>query len=152
MVADAADELAIDHAGTGTVVRVRRRLNRPVNPDRDAAPAIDHRDLQLTIDRTGWPDPVLTVRGPLDLSTAGQLRHHILRAARGGAVAVTVDLSEVTQLGSVGVSLLLSLTAPGAQGAATVRLRAAAGSPAAFVLDLVEAQWQPTGEPVEDQD
>ena len=151
MVADAADELAIDHAGAGTVVRVRRRLNRSVSPDR-VPPAIDHRDLELTIDRTGWPDPVLTVRGPLDMSTAGELRHHILRAARGGAVVVTVDLSEVTQLGSVGVSLLLSLTAPGAQGAATVRLTAAAGSPAAFVLDLVEARWQPAASPVDDRD
>ena len=54
--------------------------------------------------------------------------------ARGGALPLTVDLTGVTHLASVGVRLLFQLS--GTRNAAGVRLSAGAGTPADQVLTL----------------
>ena len=79
-------------------------------------------------------NPVLTVRGPVDQSSADRLRTEILSASRGGALPLTVDLTGVTHLASVGVRLLFQLA--GAGTAAGVRLSAGTGTPADQVLTL----------------
>ncbi|MDZ7918263.1 MAG: STAS domain-containing protein [Rhodococcus sp. (in: high G+C Gram-positive bacteria)] len=51
---------------------------------------------------------VLRVKGEVDLATASDLAHRIERAVRASPVAVIVDLSGVTFLASVGMTVLIS--------------------------------------------
>lgn len=51
---------------------------------------------------------VLGIHGEVDLATASELAHHIERAVAESPVAVIVDLSGVSFLASVGMSVLVS--------------------------------------------
>jgi anti-anti-sigma regulatory factor len=73
------------------------------------------------------------VAGPIDLSTVEKLRPTLRRATRGGIRALTLDLSAVTVLSSVGVQLLHDLAALGPG----LSLIAVPGRPAYEVLQLV---------------
>jgi anti-anti-sigma factor len=42
----------------------------------------------------------------MDLATVGELRHMMWSASRGGALALVLDLTDVTHLGSAGIQLL----------------------------------------------
>jgi anti-anti-sigma regulatory factor len=67
----------------------------------------------------------------------------LLRRSRGGTVAMTVDLSGVTHLASAGVSVLHQLTGRHDEQKSPLTLRAAAGSPARAVLELVGLSTAP---------
>jgi hypothetical protein len=81
---------------------------------------------------------VITVAGSVDLASVPLLRQEVLRAGRGGALPVTIDLTAVTHLSSSGVQMLHTLSATGQPGALRHPpvLIARSGSPAAYVLDL----------------
>lgn len=51
---------------------------------------------------------VLSVKGEVDLATASDLAHHIEQAMTTSPAAVIIDLSEVSFLASVGMSVLIA--------------------------------------------
>ncbi|MBY4127613.1 STAS domain-containing protein [Rhodococcus fascians] len=51
---------------------------------------------------------VLHIRGEVDLATSAELAHHIDAAVTESPIAVIVDLSKVSFLASVGMSVLVS--------------------------------------------
>jgi anti-sigma regulatory factor (Ser/Thr protein kinase) len=138
MVAEAVDDFAIDAEPGRTVVRMRHRLHRPIGV-LSSVGAVPVREGEFRAAPSG---PVggrlITVSGPVDLTSVDALRQMVLRAGRGGEVPVTLDLNQVTHLGSAGVQMLHTLSATGRPGALRHPpvLIAATGSPAGFVLDL----------------
>jgi len=79
-------------------------------------------------------DPVrVVVFGPVDMSTAPQLRSTLREASRGGALALVVDLDAVNHLSSSAIALLAEL-ARVEEGRA--RLVASPGTIARHVLAL----------------
>jgi anti-sigma regulatory factor (Ser/Thr protein kinase) len=154
MVADVMEELTIESdpdRNTGTVVRMRRMLHRPVGATRPIrAPEFEP---PLSAAFTPEPVPVLAVNGPVDMVGAEDLRRRILRASRAGVVPITVDLTGATYLGSAGVRVLHAITEvgdpdrrgdSGTDGGPLVHrpaLTAIPGSPAAYVLELTQLPW-----------
>lgn len=138
MVAEAVDDFTIDAEPGGTVVRMRRRLHRPIGLVAGTE-AVAVASAEFRAEPSG---PIgarlITVSGPVDLNSAPSLRQEVLRAGRGGELPVTIDLTGVTHLSSAGVQMLHALSAAGQPGALRIRpvLVAAPTSPAAFVLDL----------------
>jgi anti-sigma regulatory factor (Ser/Thr protein kinase) len=145
MVAEAVDDFSIDPEPGGTVIRMRRRLHRPigVRSSTGSVPIPEGTYEAVTSGPVGGR--VVTVSGPVDLSSVADLRQQVLRAGRGGEVPVTIDLNQVTHLGSGGVQLLHMLSATGEPGALRHPpvLVAQTGSPAAFVLDLAGLARRP---------
>lgn len=146
-----ADGLDINRRADGTTVAFHRGLHRtvataaaqdsagaPSRPPHEAAPS-------FAVWTVGEP-AVLHVRGPVDALSAGELRRELARLSRGGTAALTVDLTEVTHLTSVGVAALADTLRAGDAGGRPATLVAATGTPAAFVLDLVGlARHDPDG-------
>ena len=140
MVSGLVDQLTIDRSGSGTEATFRKRLTRSAQLLTGSAPAT------TTAPTSSEPIPfatrvegtVITVRGPLDLSTADALRADLRRFSRGGTSELTVDLSGVTHLGSAGVQVLHEVHGDGG----ALRLRAPAGSVAQHVLDLVRLPYE----------
>lgn len=134
MTAGLVDDFELTHGDAGTVAVLRHRLSRDaqlltgrrggvLDPRTDAGgPAEVHVD-----------DDLVTVHGPLDHVDVGPLRPQLLAAARGGARPIDVDLTDVSHLGSAAVQLFHELVQEGID----LQLRAAAGSVAQHVLDLV---------------
>jgi anti-anti-sigma factor len=89
------DDVDVDREPDGTVVRLRRRLDRrlPAGPDPEEG------ECAVTIE-----DGVARVRGDLDLACAAEIRERLLAA--GPAV---VDLSRTTFLDSTGARVLLEV-------------------------------------------
>ena len=138
MVAEAVDDFTIDAEPTGTVVRMRRRLHRPIGLVAGTG-AVTIAATEFRAEPSG---PIgarlITVTGPVDIDSVPLLRQEVLRAGRGGELPVTIDLTGVTHLSSAGVQMLHTLSASGQPGAlrSPPVLIAGAASPAAFVLDL----------------
>lgn len=138
MVAEAVDEFTIDAEAEGTVVRMRRRLHRPIGLVAGTG-AVDIGAAEFRALPSGpIGGRLITVTGPVDLSTVPSLRQEVLRAGRGGELPVTIDLTGVTHLSSAGVQMLHTLSATDQPGALRIPpvLVAATGTPAAFALDL----------------
>jgi anti-anti-sigma factor len=155
MVARHMVELQISHPadadGAGrrapsTVVTLRHRLRRPamLASDSSAEPASfpAGEDFAVEAELEGTL-ACARVRGAIDISTADELLRKLLAACRGGTVALTVDLSGVTQLASAGVSALYELTRQLAVHRRDLRLIASAGGVAGSVLDLVGLRYSP---------
>ena len=138
MVADAVDDFSIDTETGGTVVRMRRRLHRPVGMLAGDG-VVEVGSAEFRAEPSGPIGArVITVSGSVDLASVPVLRQEVLRAGRGGELPVTIDLTAVTHLSSAGVQMLHTLSATGQPGALRHPpvLIAASGSPAAYVLDL----------------
>jgi PAS domain S-box-containing protein len=131
------DSVQIETSDAGTAVLLDRELHHPavlsVGPV--APPAPRDTPFGIAVDATG-PVPHAVVTGPVDLATADLLRIGLRNASRGGALSLSVDLSGVTHLGSVGVHLLYQLAEEMLTDGRTLRLHAAAGTPAHHVLTL----------------
>lgn len=134
MVRGLVDGLDLSTTVRGTSAVLRHQLHRearllagtlPADADVEAAPA------PFALEDRG---DRLLVSGPLDLTSADDLRILLHRAAHSTTGDLVVDLSGVTHLGSAGVQVLHDLLA----SAGTVRLSAPAGSPAQQVLEVVQ--------------
>jgi serine phosphatase RsbU (regulator of sigma subunit)/anti-sigma regulatory factor (Ser/Thr protein kinase) len=138
MVAEAVDDFSIDTESGGTVVRMHRRLHRPIGEVSGGGVL----DLVAGEFRAAPSGPIgarlITVTGPVDLSSVPLLQQEVLRAGRGGELPVTIDLAGVTHLSSSAVQMLHTLSAAGRPGSLRHPpvLIAPGGSPAAYVLDL----------------
>ncbi len=136
MIDHVTESLRVERDPAGTTVALRRRLRHPAvlasaGPGRAPAP-VPGRGFAVEVTAGGG----LAVRGAVDLSTAAALKARLWQAWGGGARELTVDLDEVTQLASAGVHVLHQALR-GTEGATRIRLRAAPGTPARYVLDLV---------------
>jgi PAS domain S-box-containing protein len=130
-----AESLRVLREPGGTTVVLRRRLRHPavLASTRPAAPAVSPPGgFGVEVVSAG----VLGVRGAVDLESAAVLKARIWQAWGGGARELTVDLGGVTHLASAGVHVLHQALR-GAAGVAPIRLRAAPGSAARYVLELV---------------
>jgi anti-anti-sigma factor len=149
-----ADELQVSHppqnagdppGARGTVVTTRHRLHRQpllaplgarVRASRAAPPPFT---VELT---AGGSVPRVRVSGAVDVTTADRLASRLLQACRAGVLPLTVDLSDVTMLGSAGVHVLHRVAAQLSAHGQELILLSAAGSPAAAVLDLARLPRQ----------
>jgi anti-sigma regulatory factor (Ser/Thr protein kinase)/anti-anti-sigma regulatory factor len=150
LMASLADDLVVDGQQTGTTVTFSRRLSRPVLTGQAAttghtAPTPPAQQYESAM--FGQP-PVLRVRGPVDALAAARFGHELSTRSRGGNTSLTVDLTEVTLLTSVGVAALADLLRAGEQAEHPAVLVAPTGTPAAFVLDLVGLPRHPARPPL----
>jgi anti-anti-sigma factor len=83
------------------------------------------------------PDAVLVVRGPVDATSAIQLRERLRSATGNGTVSRAVDLSHVTLLASAAVHVLHEAARRSTAHHEHLRLLAPRGSTAHHVLELV---------------
>lgn len=134
-----ADDLRIDCDDTGTTATVTFRLTRSARVVTEftdgAIVGRPESSRDFAVDETA--PGRLAVRGDVDIDTAPILKGHLDVASRGGTLSVTVDLSEVTHLGSAGVSLLSTARERAAGQHTAVTLVAPPGTTAHHVLTLV---------------
>jgi anti-anti-sigma factor len=144
MASDFADDLHITTDSAGTTATIRQRMTRParllsaedVTPP--AAPAIpEFPELLLILDQPSTGAPRIRVDGPVDATTAGQLREELQMRTHGGTTPLTVDLTGVTHLASAGVAVLYEATTRTDAPGAPLLLYAPAGTPAQHVLTTV---------------
>jgi anti-sigma regulatory factor (Ser/Thr protein kinase)/anti-anti-sigma regulatory factor len=142
MANELVEEVHVDRRDTGTVVRLRHRLHRPVPVLR--GPSVPHgrtADLDepfiAALTDIDDPDAVLVVRGPVDATGAEELRDQLLSATGCGTVTRTVDLSRVTLLASAAVLVLHEARRRSAAHREELHLLAPRGSTAHHVLELV---------------
>jgi len=133
------DDLVVAGHPTGTTVTFSRRLTRRVvaTPASGAVPAALPAAGELFDTMIVGDPPVLRVRGPVDALSADRFRRDMAAVSRGGTLPLTVDLTRVSHLTSVGVAALADLLRAGEQAGQPTLLVAPPGTPAAFVLDLV---------------
>jgi serine phosphatase RsbU (regulator of sigma subunit)/anti-sigma regulatory factor (Ser/Thr protein kinase)/anti-anti-sigma regulatory factor len=133
------DTLEIEDLGAGTMVSFDRELRRaPVfgsTPAEGTEAADPASEMRITVARTG-DRPCLVVSGPVDMTTAGPLRRRLRDISRGGLLPLSVDLTAVTHLGSVGIELLYEIAEETLHRGHTLRLIAPDGSPAAQAVRL----------------
>ncbi len=136
------DSLRVAPSPDGTVARLTHALSRPARmlDRRDPAPvrllsppATGFR----IVEQPGDDEAAVRIEGPFDAVTAGPARQELLRRSRGGTVPMSVDLTAVTHLSSAGVSALHHVAGQHNSPRAPLSLRAAAGSPAQLILELV---------------
>ena len=142
MTAALVDRLIIEDREDGTTVTVTRTASRPAqllttHPTAIGRPARrpDEPDTLRIVDHTIDGSHRISVFGPLDASTIGDLGEQLDHLTRGGTRPLTVDLTGVTHLASAAVAEL-HRSAPG-DGGYPLRLYAPAGSTAHHVLSLV---------------
>lgn len=126
-------DVQVDTDASGTRVTLtlpaRRRVPLDVGPARSSTRS----ELSVDTARVG----VVRLGGVVDRpETASRVASEVNRQSRGGLLPVTVELDDVTFLGSVGVRALQTLTDSRTPGDAAVTLVAAEGSRAASTLLL----------------
>jgi hypothetical protein len=123
------DEVGIERGADGTTVTTRYTLGHPAVVGGESPAEPGERTPQRFEAVVTRRDPaVVPVRGVVDAATVGLLRTEVLRH---GVDPVVLDLSAVDLLASAGVQLLHELSTHD-----RIRLAAAAGSPARYVLGL----------------
>jgi hypothetical protein len=103
----------LDHGESGTHVLLRRRVLTAAaggdpagSTNRDAPP--EPSPLAFDVTTISGPGRRIhaSVQGPVDMTSVSRLGDALTEASRGGALALTIDLSAVTHLASPGVQLL----------------------------------------------
>ncbi|WP_249522725.1 SpoIIE family protein phosphatase [Modestobacter marinus] len=143
LLASLGDDLSVDRRPTGTTVTFARRVSRTVGaaPARVAVPdqPLDGESYGTVL---GGEPLVLQVHGAVDALAGDRFRTELVAAAQASSSSLTVDLTGVSHLTSIGVAALVELL-QGADEERPVELVAPTGSPAAFVLDLVGLPRRP---------
>ncbi|GGM92975.1 hypothetical protein GCM10011609_33060 [Lentzea pudingi] len=149
------DEVTVTHppqrageppGARGTTVTFRHRIRQPPMLASGTSPDASHEEPSpaFRVETVEGPDTaVVRVHGPVDAMTSTEFARHLFLASRGGVLPLTVDLSEVSHLLSAGVRILYDLAGQLAAHHHEPVLIAHRGSPAAFVLDLVDLPWSP---------
>jgi anti-anti-sigma factor len=122
----------------GTTVTVRHSLRHDAGFGVPAtmAPARSRSEFSAEMTEEG-AERCLRLGGHLDITTAAQARRELLAATRGGVVGATLDLTDVTLLGSAGVQVLFDVTGSLTDHDQVLAILAPRSSVAAQVLDLV---------------
>jgi serine phosphatase RsbU (regulator of sigma subunit)/anti-sigma regulatory factor (Ser/Thr protein kinase)/anti-anti-sigma regulatory factor len=148
LTAQLVQSLRVDPGVDGTVATVRHPLLRParlltsVDSLVEAAPAATAPATGLATglaitELPGGDEARVRIDGPIDASTAMEVRAELFRRSRGGTVPMTVDLSGVSLLASAGVSVLHEVTAQHLTEKVPLTLLCHPGGPARRILDLV---------------
>ncbi|HET7305984.1 MAG TPA: SpoIIE family protein phosphatase [Segeticoccus sp.] len=139
IVAHFADDLHVSHDDRGTRVDIYQKVHH----DADLVTSTTARALSPapTVpfgveDRLAEPTTLL-VSGPVDVRTAPELKVRLEQGSRGCTRDLIVVLDEVTHLASSGVQVLHEMSDSLRHSGCSLKLVAAAGTPAAAVLDLV---------------
>jgi anti-anti-sigma factor len=108
MMRSLADTMDVTPSPTGTIVRLCFRLTHATvfsdaTNDTTSARLVEP---EFATSLRHGDAPVLVVSGPVDAITEQALRKTMLSSSRGGALPLTLDLTEVTHLASAGVQLL----------------------------------------------
>jgi PAS domain S-box-containing protein len=133
------DTVELETAPTGTTVLLDRRLQREpvVDLTRSAGRSIPRqRAATMGVTVTRSIRPTIAISGPLDLSTAEELRRHLWSASRGGALPLTVELGGVSHLGSAGIQVLYDFVEEMSAEGRSLHLVVPQGCPAAYAVQL----------------
>lgn len=130
----------ITHGTGGTTATVVHRLSRPANfiTDTLAAGTAHQREASSDFASAVTEPGRLVVSGEVDANTAATLDRQIAVESRSGIASLTIDLSEVTHLGSAGVSALVAARDRARRQGSEFALVAPPGSAAHHVLSLVQ--------------
>ncbi len=137
LVRELVDELEIARSNDGTTARVRHLLTRTAGLFSGVVSHAERDPEHFDVWAEGGPEPVLTVRGPLDATTSTEVAAHLNLALTEAATDVTVDLTLVSLLASAGVDTLFGLTERARALGLRMTLIAPNGTPAQHVLGLV---------------
>lgn len=139
MMRGCMDTVEIEQSDGGTTLLLDRALRRQpvVSPAFVAAVSgTPPRPATLSVVRTETTQPRVALGGPVDLSTADELRRELWSASRGGALPLVVELAGVTHLASAGIQVLYDFAEDMAADGRDVRLVVPPGSPARQALAL----------------
>jgi serine phosphatase RsbU (regulator of sigma subunit)/anti-sigma regulatory factor (Ser/Thr protein kinase)/anti-anti-sigma regulatory factor len=133
-------EAQVTSGAGGTTASLTHRLSRPANfaTDTIVGRATRRRPVNSEfVSLVGEPGRIV-VSGDVDSITASILDRQIAVESRSGIAPLTIDLTGVTHLGSVGVSALAAARARAHKQGGDCVLIAPPGSPAHHVLSLVQ--------------
>jgi anti-anti-sigma factor len=139
MMRGCMDTVEIEQSAGGTTLLLDRTLRREpvVSPAFVAAVSgTPPRPATLSVVRTETTQPRVALGGPVDLSTADELRRELWSASRGGALPLVVELGGVTHLASAGIQVLYDFAEDMAADGRGLRFVVPAGSPARQALAL----------------
>ncbi|WP_245871059.1 SpoIIE family protein phosphatase [Asanoa hainanensis] len=133
-----ADTVVIDHDEHGTRATVRHRLSRPARmvTDYQLIPRPDA-DPLLMLEQPWADGPRIRVDGAVDAESAPAFEVQLVTATASGTRSLTVDLTGVTLLASIGVAALHRVAALSAANRANLRLYAPPGSTAHLIMETV---------------
>ncbi|WP_300017874.1 SpoIIE family protein phosphatase [Pseudonocardia sp.] len=138
MMRGCMDTVEIDDTAEGTVLLLDRGLRREpvVSPATAGAAHGAPRPSRMSVTLTPTAEPWVALGGPLDLSTAADLRRELWSASRGGALPLVVDLGQVTHLASAGIQVLYDFVEDMAADGRALRFVVPHGSPARHAIVL----------------
>lgn len=146
------DRLSVTHDGHGTTATLTRRVEQPTRllaagDVTGPTPRLRTTDVGslLIEDVSGTSSPRVRAAGPVDAVTVAALDSVIRVAGVTGTRPVVVDLTEVTQLASVGVAALYRLITVHRDNGAELRLYAPPGTPADMIMTLVRLDHDTAG-------
>jgi anti-sigma regulatory factor (Ser/Thr protein kinase)/anti-anti-sigma regulatory factor len=138
------DRVEIDRASAGTTVTTQQLVGHPAGLlDRARGRTTDGDPELFDVWTTGWPEPTVTVLGPLDARTVRDLEPQLEIAMTEASPLLTLDLSGVSILTSAAVDLLFTARGRAKTSGAEMVVVAPAGTPAHHVLELVQFPHQP---------
>jgi anti-anti-sigma factor len=137
MMRGCMDTVEIDDTPDGTALLLDRRLRRePVLSPALVSASATPRPSTMSVTRTTAAEPRIALGGPIDLSTAVDLRRELWSASRGGALSLVVDLGSVTHLGSAGIQVLYDFVEDMIADGRSLRFVVPSASPARHAIVL----------------
>jgi serine phosphatase RsbU (regulator of sigma subunit)/anti-sigma regulatory factor (Ser/Thr protein kinase)/anti-anti-sigma regulatory factor len=134
----------------GTMVTLRHRFRRPaILGTESSAHHCGHLSAEPfeVVAGLAGNASLAAVRGPVDVFSAEQFTRELLAISGGGTLSLTVDLAEVSQLASAGVSALFQVREQLTAQQQDLTLIAERGSDVATVLELVGLPYHPPAAP-----
>lgn len=141
MLADALlTDTQVVTSDSGTTARLTHRLYRParIGTDPGIVPVAAQQRVATELVITVVDEGRLTVSGDIDNASVSTFAGRISRESRAGTVALTIDLSEVSHLGSAGLRALSAALDRSRRHGTHLTLIASPGSPAHHVLTLTQ--------------
>lgn len=142
MAGGLVDRIQVRRDRAGTTVTIEERLGHPVQmlaaqgsvpvAERTRSPLAGMKISEISISRSG-----VSVEGVLDSQNADEFRAALLEASHAGARDATVDLNQVTHLGSAAVHVLFEMCRRSRDNESSLVLVASDGTPAQHILDVV---------------
>lgn len=144
LVEGLVDTLRLEHDESGTTATVTLQASVPARlltagglGRRSEHPRLQTEPL-LVWEQPSAPRPRIRVDGPIDGATVDEFERLARLAGVTGARSLTVDMTGVTHLASVGVAALHQLLALHRDNGTTLRVYAPSGTPANMILSLVQ--------------
>lgn len=138
MMRGCMDTVELEDGPDGTRMMLDRRLRREpvVSPAIVAAGSGAERSSTMSVSITAAPEPWISLGGPIDLSTADELRRELWSASRGGALPLVVELGAVTHLGSAGIQVFYDFVEDMTADGRALRFVVPPGSPVRHAIVL----------------